>query len=1019
MLVLTLVACSMSGLVHASTWGWNNVGDSYWTVNPASTWTPGSLPSNTPSVADRINLNRPYVMTVDEPVSVGEASDFIVHTSDGELNITEGGALTVGYYRQQGAGSQPTLRLSGGTLHLIGGGNSTRFGNQVGGTMTSNIEILKGELVADNTLLMTYGSPTIFTQVGGVFNPSAQDLSLKNGAFDAYISGGSFIADEVLFNNEPESLILTIGGSYADLIRFRKISGANAVDTIDLNFNIDWSWDRQNGEMAVSEVLDCSGAGVVNVNVNFDTYRPGHGETIVLGSGKAFGQNDTPLINTSNMVFHCVTPGYAINNTSTGSKLQVQVTQVPAQSALFPMDAVPHEEADAAVIERERFLQQRWQDHMDEVSSELADGTFEAYVDGLAAQATQSGAVEDLYLHFSRMGTMYNMPGINTVITPRMLARGQAGCQALVDAINTSPQGQRIWDLDTVQPAIYLLEMACELKRLGAYTGDFKEDVEAIIETYIEGQSYYDGAYYTTGYNKEVFAMRVASLVSILYADDASAYPLTKSTFETFWDNVINMSYDADNSPHYDAGTGLREILRMGYEMDRVSDLQNSIHIQRIIDRMARTVCSSGQSAKWGKSMERMVGQGTTNELQLDAGVWLTWDLMVGYQLYQNPFYLYVARKYADIYLRDATERLTNEVLPHLWIWPEHIQAFEVTAVPGQADVPSRITDRITSSTYYDGLLLGRGDTNYVHVQDKLILSTGHHPRSPYMLMDLSYTGHKAAHDHRIGVDVLMYQGAHLATRYGRRSSANLTNGIFAGPAQIDYPIVPTASSDVTAPSNGSDAYSQYVGYVAAFDYHIRSWEAVQISDDVAYGVVDYEQFAYPGVEAQRQAVLLNNGVLVLLDRIKAVSGYSGGVKVGTLFQIFGPPAQQGDDWVLQSAHRATLPGGSSVPRPDIPTLFYFPSVGSASVKYVNNPYDEYASVNDVFCAWKTLGVGETVEVVSLVMPIRDTSLVAALLDDIEVTGSAGRYTVRLPGQNSATLRVDFYPSQEATFIYE
>lgn len=693
-------------------------------------------------------------------------------------------------------------------------------------------------------------------------------------------------------------------------------------------------------------------------------------------------------------------------------------TGLPQAGPLFDMDAVPSAEPVSEIREREAYLETYWQDHRTVVSNQLQAGTFDSYLTNVLAATTGKGLDEEIYTHFTQMDLLYGFSGMTGILTNRMTAAGLADYQAALDALAASATGQ-LNDLDTVEPAIYMLELACQLKLLGAYNGVFKQNVESFIGTYVEGKSYYTGSYLTTGYNKEVYAMRVASLVYLLYGENTNTYPVTKATFDVFWNGVMYKSYDADNSPHYDAGTGFQQLLIMGLAMGRTNDLKNSIHMTRIMDRMARTVCSSGQAAKWGKSMEGLVGLGTLNELQLDAGAVLSWDLLLGYQLYGDPFYLYVARKYADLYLRDATERLSNTPLPFLWVWPAGINSFGTSAAPSAADLTSLSTPRITSRTAYSGLLLGRGDTNYVTVQDKLILSTGHNPKSPYMLMDLSYTQSKAAYDHRIGIDVLMYQGTHLATRYGRRSSANLINGIFAGPSQIDFPIVPTVSSDVTPPSDGSDAYSQYVGYNAAFDYHIRSREAASITNGAAYSSVDYAQFAYPGVEAKRQCVLLNNGVLVVLDRIKAVSGYQGGRSVGTLYQILDRITQRGSRWVLQSAHRATLPGPASVVRPDIQTLFYFPPMGNYQVKLANNPYDESSSVQDVFCAWKALNSGETIEIVSLIMPVAEPRWVPELIDQIRVDGGQGRYTVRLPHRANSSLQVDFYPDHPATFTLE
>ena len=82
-----------------------------------------------------------------------------------------------------------------------------------------------------------------------------------------------------------------------------------------------------------------------------------------------------------------------------------------------------------------------------------------------------------------------------------------------------------------MRPAEAVLEMAYSLKLLGKYDGAVRQRTESFIDTYIENHGFYTGKYLTTGYNKEVYAMHIASLVALLYAEEPQRYPVTKKNF--------------------------------------------------------------------------------------------------------------------------------------------------------------------------------------------------------------------------------------------------------------------------------------------------------------------------------------------------------------------------------------------------------------------------------------------------------------------------------------------------------
>ena len=81
-----------------------------------------------------------------------------------------------------------------------------------------------------------------------------------------------------------------------------------------------------------------------------------------------------------------------------------------------------------------------------------------------------------------------------------MTAAGLVDYQVATNALSAASTN-RLNDLDTVQPAIYMLELAYQLNLLGAYGGLFKQNVESFIDTYVEVKSYYTGSHLSTGYN--------------------------------------------------------------------------------------------------------------------------------------------------------------------------------------------------------------------------------------------------------------------------------------------------------------------------------------------------------------------------------------------------------------------------------------------------------------------------------------------------------------------------------------
>jgi len=423
---------------------------------------------------------------------------------------------------------------------------------------------------------------------------------------------------------------------------------------------------------------------------------------------------------------------------------------------------------------------------------------------------------------------------------------------------------------------------------------------------------------------------------------------------------------------------------------------------------MALTIANNGQTAKWGKSMEEMDG----DELTPDGGGPLSWTLKMGYHLFQDPFLLYTARKYEDLRLFGSNKRWMAD---HAAIWPSGINAEQVTGVICPPSTPlSTTTTRITSRKDYDGLALGKGDTNFVTVQDKVILTTGRYPLAPYLMMDLSYTEQKAAGDHRIGIANVMFGGAHLCTYLGRPGEGSRVSRPFVCPKQFEFPIVDAVSGDVYP----SKEYEQLTGYDSRFDYILSSYSATNPSLNYASGMVDYSKFQYTGIHAKREVVMTHNGVVLIMDRIQAGSDYKGNHWAGVSYQLWPSISQEDPNpqkrWVVQSAHKGTSVLKDGPVTNSYSTLFDFPLVGTPTTTAIRiDPKDPAAKKTKVFCAWTDLTMTPSVAILSIIIPLKDPAKASELVAKILVEQKGESYSVRIPC-TPEDIQVVFSPDKPA-----
>lgn len=664
-------------------------------------------------------------------------------------------------------------------------------------------------------------------------------------------------------------------------------------------------------------------------------------------------------------------------------------------NAVFPMDYAPHEEVSSEIFARDTRLNNRWNTFMLNINNAISTNKLSSWIQ---SYTTQFGTDNGLGLPYSCLTHLcidYNYTQLKQPLIDSLKSIIAESYQAyLTESSNDIAAGYSGFprDLNTVHPARDIMENAYNLKLLGAYGEPTHTLVENFINTYVENKcDYYDGTYRSTGYNKEIFALDVAFWIKMLYADQPTMYPKTKASFEDMWYGLMYCSYDGDNSPHYDAGTGVHIVLHWAYLLGREDVLRNTPHMKRILDRMAKTVMNSGENAKWAKCMGNF--NFAYSQFCNDAGRYLTWDMKMAYRLFNDPFYLYVARKYEDERFNAGVFRWAGDICD---FWPVGVNYSSVNQSACPKDTSSYTTNRITSNTAYNGLLLGRGDTNYKSVQDKLIISTGHHPRSPYFLMDLSYTQSKAATDKRIGIDNLIFDGTHICTYLDRPGEAFRSSRPFVAPDTLSFPVLNVTQGDVSASAD----YKALMGFNPDFDYVIGNYGVKQLSRNAAFAEVEYSKFQYSGVSAKRRVVLLNNGIMVVYDKISSATNTGRLDNVGILYNIWPSIDKTGTNnrWVLQGKHLPTLVDKTGVASGGIQTLFYFPQVGTTTTASVStDPNRSNTSICRTYCAQTHLSAGETVEIISLIIPMKDATRANELTQNIIAVKSGSNYIITIP----------------------
>jgi len=677
---------------------------------------------------------------------------------------------------------------------------------------------------------------------------------------------------------------------------------------------------------------------------------------------------------------------------------------------LYPMDFAPHEETAAEIAEREKLLEDFWTTNYQKLDAMLKNPDRKE-LDAFIKSKSPS--------HLLLLANEY---GYSALKEPALQRIRQSYPKNLAAATKTLAV-RGIADIGDVYSFVAALSDAVMLKEAGQFTPEMSQPLEELITKYVEGKGGFTGfsrkfPFFLSGYNKEAIIMDVASNVKLLYGGTGK-FPKTIDAFDAAWAQLTRNGYELDNSPHYDTSVNMIIILRWAVRHKRVDDLKNSPHFRMIFDRIGRMLLTNGECANYGKSMTSM-GKGTKDGVAYDdyrvgGGLGFATDMRWAYKFTGDPTYLYLARKYE---LTDTNGK------GHMTTMPKALDLnfFGVKGASYSKDYPvSYTTIRLKGRGPY----LDRGiRREYIlPIQDKLILATGTHPRSPSMLMEMSYTQSKVKINRRMGIDNLVFNGTHLVSVVWRPDEAERTNRIIIAPDDKPYPgIGKAAPAKVEADDDKDDkdnnkpsdaeadkpAAAAPAGATAAqpaakpekIGYEMGDYFATRVNENLAYGEVEYDKLQYDGIHAKRRMALLNNGVMVVDDTVWTDPAYKGGKNAGSLYNVWTQVIAKGANWVLTNPKKGHLPSGNS-------------GLTNALVYFAPEPGMKTDLLDGkVFHCSAPLKPDGKVHIVSAIIPIpqeKSAASAATVGDGIKTqTDASGTTAVKIPYGPGQTLVVTF-----------
>jgi hypothetical protein len=546
--------------------------------------------------------------------------------------------------------------------------------------------------------------------------------------------------------------------------------------------------------------------------------------------------------------------------------------------------------------------------------------------------------------------------------------------------------------------------------------------MEAFTSDYVESLSS-TMTWPTTGYNKEVAqGLHPAYMMGIYGQTNYQAvYPQSYKGFFIFWNGMLagqQGSYEPENSPSY-ANFNVSMVMDMGMAMNRLvrpstdttpdAYISDSVDMPRILDRFVTETMTNGNAVNYNKAISSWQNNYAYNSPE-NTG---PFNLKIGYSIFQNPAYLYTARKLEQNMITNFI--LSNTRLDATELYPVNIQHYDVLKVQAPK-AQSIVTQLRISPSCYNGLLLCRAapQSKTALVPNKILLQTGQTDAAPYVLISVAGAGMYANLDQRMTLENTLFQGAYIAARPFRPCQVNRSNSALVVPSSLTFPVWEKIVGDCEDGAT-TDFYTLMGLNGSTNNYVLASATAQQLSGGAASAQVFYTQYEYPGYHAVRQVILKPNGMIFVKDSIWNDGTSTMSANGGITYRLWPGVAASGKNWALQAPLQAITSSARLASTADVSTLFYFSNATGRSfgsqVEPLSDVYSSPASQTlTTFYAYDSLADNKVHEFVSVILPLLDPSAAAVIAGKIIVTTNAKGVTKVIVPDINGTIVEKFDP---------
>jgi hypothetical protein len=538
--------------------------------------------------------------------------------------------------------------------------------------------------------------------------------------------------------------------------------------------------------------------------------------------------------------------------------------------------------------------------------------------------------------------------------------------------------------------------------------------VEAFTSDYVESLSS-AMTWPTTGYNKEVSQGIQPAYVMGIYGQTnyQAIWPQSYKGFFIFWNGMLagqQGSYEPENSPSY-GNFNVSMVMNMGIAMNRLvrptgstdvnAYISDSVDMPRILDRFVSETMTNGNSVNYNKAISNWQDSYAYNNPE-DSG---PFNLKIGYSIFQNPNYLYTARKLEQNmitnFIYSKTRLDANEM------YPVNIQHYEVLNVQAPK-AQSVVTQLRISPTCYNGLLLCRAapQKETALIPDKIVLQTGQTDEAPYVMMSIAGAGMYGNLDQRMTLENTLFQSAYMAARPFRPCQVNRSNSALIVPSKLTFPEFAPIVGDCEDGAT-TDFYTIMGLNSSTNNYILADATTQQLSGGGATAQVSYTQYEYPGYHAVRQVILKPNGMILIRDSIWSDGTNSMTANGGVTYRLWPGVALSGTNWMLQAPLQAISSSARLTSAYDLSTLFYISSTTGRSfgsdVEPLKDVYSSPASQTlTTFYAYDNLADNKVHYFVSILIPLKNVAAAAVIAKGITVTTNAKGVTkVTVPDVSS------------------